>query len=443
MRRILGKLIIALVLIIGVPCGENIANEPIKIVIDQESLILKQPPILEGGSIFLPLKTIFEALDIKVGWDAKTQTVTGVKENTIIKLEVGKRQASINNKKVLMDVECKMINNNVMVPAGFVAENLDVDIEWDNYNQIITIKSGFASYKNSNFKDDYTEIIANEEGTLSVRGKTLSDNQYILLEIIDFSGREVFNGQGEIEEDGTFNQLYSVALDNGQYIINIFMNDKQYGTYTGIDTGIIIRKSKDKIVFGKSPVYRNNMEYLRKSNKVSSSDLNMHSFTEINKEILYKLATDITKGESTDYYKALAVASWVSENIYYDVDAAKSGQFRKTDAIGTLNEKRSVCQGYAALTTGLLRSIGIPTKLVFGYALGIETDINSWDQVGDVGPNHVWNEVFVDNRWIIVDTTWNSKNRYEEGEYIDNDKIYAYFDPTVEAFSNTHKITNR
>ena len=443
MRRILANLLVVLVLSIGIPFMEANAKELIKVTIDQEPLKLKQPALIEEGHLLLPLREIFDALGAKVEWDPNTQSIIGFKDDTIMKLEIGKRQASINNKKILMDIGCKIVDGNVMIPVRFVAEGFDLDIDWDNHNQMLIIKNSPSSYKNSNFKEDYIEILGNKDGEIVIRGKTLSSNRYILLEILDFKGREIFNGQGKIGEDGKFEQVYPVNFRNEQYIVNIFMNNDEYGTYTGIDTGIIIKKTKEKLTFNKSPVYRNNMEYLRKSNKVSSSDLNMNSFSEENKKILYNLAKDITEGESSEYKKVLAIANWVSSNIYYDMDAAKTGQLGKTDAIGTLNEKRSICQGYAALTTGLLRSIGIPTKLVFGYALGIDNEISNWNQVGKVGPNHVWNEVFVDNRWVIVDTTWNSKNRYEKGEYIEDDSIYSYFDPTIEAFSNTHKITNR
>ena len=56
-------------------------------------------------------------------------------------------------------------------------------------------------------------------------------------------------------------------------------------------------------------------------------------------------------------------------------------------------------------------------------------------------PNHAWNEAYVDGRWVIVDTTWDSFNRYENGERIKSEKnSRLYFDANPEAFSQNHKI---
>lgn len=465
MRRILKTILMIIAIIVATPGMRGVAKEPIKVVIDQRPVTLAQPPVLEEGRVFLPLRRVFEALGSEVDWDSKTQSVTGRKGNTVIKLEIGKRQATVNNEKVLMDVAGKIINGRTMVPIRFVAENLGVDVNWDDYKQMVIITTTHISttattvnldiittvsqddttiYKNTNFKDDYVKILVKRNNTFEIIGKTLSGNTYVLVEITDMMGKEIFNTQSKINVDGTFNQEYSLTLSDGQYIVNVFMNNKKYGTYKGTDTGLVITKVKDTLVFETSSIYEDNLQQLSTSNQVSSSDLNLHSFSEENKNRLFKLATSITKDQDTDYQKALAIAQWVSENIYYDVAVVESGKFGKIDAIGTLDEKRSVCQGYAALTSGLLRSIGIPTKQVFGHSL-VEINNNGahWDQVDHTRPNHVWNEVFADGRWVIVDTTWNSSNRYEKGEYITGNTKYAYFDPTVEAFSNTHKITNR
>ncbi|MBU5438687.1 transglutaminase domain-containing protein [Tissierella sp. MSJ-40] len=43
----------------------------------------------------------------------------------------------------------------------------------------------------------------------------------------------------------------------------------------------------------------------------------------------------------------------------------------------------------------MLRSQGIPTKLVKGY----KNDLKAY---------HAWNEVLLDNNWVIVDTTYDA-----------------------------------
>lgn len=50
----------------------------------------------------------------------------------------------------------------------------------------------------------------------------------------------------------------------------------------------------------------------------------------------------------------------------------------------------------------MLRSLGIPTKLIKGYK-------------NDLKEYHAWNEVLIDEKWILIDATYdvalNNKNK--------------------------------
>jgi len=100
----------------------------------------------------------------------------------------------------------------------------------------------------------------------------------------------------------------------------------------------------------------------------------------------------------------------------------------------------SVCQGYAELTNVLIRMAGIPCRVVSGYAIWV--DSQSWETVNHVGSNHAWNEAFVDGRWVIIDTTWDSGNKYENGKFNKKDSKHLYFDTTLKSFSLDHEIQN-
>jgi transglutaminase-like putative cysteine protease len=63
------------------------------------------------------------------------------------------------------------------------------------------------------------------------------------------------------------------------------------------------------------------------------------------------------------------------------------------DIVDTYTTNKGICYDYAALLAAMLRSIGIPAKLVKGYA--------------SYAPDtyHAWNEVFIEGEWITVDPT--------------------------------------
>ncbi len=158
-------------------------------------------------------------------------------------------------------------------------------------------------------------------------------------------------------------------------------------------------------------------------------------------------AQQITSGIDSAYERARAIHDWVATNIYYNVDAEQSdniviGNNLFIDAIGTLNKQTSVCQGYADLTVALLRASGIPSRTVIGYALtGADEEWDERKVSAAAGQNHAWVEAFLDERWVLMDPTWDSRSIYYKGSGIKADCVDTYFDATLDFFSYGHLQT--
>lgn len=108
-------------------------------------------------------------------------------------------------------------------------------------------------------------------------------------------------------------------------------------------------------------------------------------------------AKALTKGLIKDEDKVQAIYNYVTKNYKYDYDKAKtvtSGYFPNVDTIYT--SKIGICYDYSSLTAAMLRSVGVPTKLVKGYSTPTKKIY------------HAWNEVFVSGEWKVVDTTVDS-----------------------------------
>lgn len=206
---------------------------------------------------------------------------------------------------------------------------------------------------------------------------------------------------------------------------------------------IPVTVKEGKILFDLSPTYDGNYKKAIDSSRLDPEDyLSLAHIKEDERKVLINLAKEITKGLNSDYDKLIAIHNWVTNNIYYNYDAYYSGDYGMTDAYGTYENRRSVCQGFAELTLALGRAVGIPTRLVSGYALGVGSQ-NIWDKESlTSSSNHAWNEAFVDNRWIIIDTTWDTFNKFIDGEFIDGMKRLRYFDISLQYFSATHRIIN-
>lgn len=170
-----------------------------------------------------------------------------------------------------------------------------------------------------------------------------------------------------------------------------------------------------------------------------------------------KLSDKIVAGISGDYQKVYAIHDWVCSNIYYDFPAYTGGttyrfddgsvswqgnqvsisadefweysHMSKFDRLMTY--KRGLCASYADTFEDLVRAQGIPCITVTGIANGM----------GGPAP-HAWNEVYVNDKWINVDTTFDSNCRYmEEGKYFDGPVAHRYFDATDESFALDHKAS--
>lgn len=90
------------------------------------------------------------------------------------------------------------------------------------------------------------------------------------------------------------------------------------------------------------------------------------------------------------------IYDYIIKNIDYDyqkIDKLSSDYTPDIDTV--LNDGKGICYDYAVLFGAMLRSQGIPTKLVKGYRDGIDA-------------YHAWNEVYLDGSWKVIDTTYDA-----------------------------------
>lgn len=111
----------------------------IMVLLNGENVKFQVPPIQQNGSVLVPFRAIFEALGLKVDWDPKTQTITGSKPGTLIKLKVGSTTAEINGKQKKLTVAPSIIKGSTYVPLRFIGEAVDAKVNWQAKIQAVTI----------------------------------------------------------------------------------------------------------------------------------------------------------------------------------------------------------------------------------------------------------------------------------------------------------------
>ena len=158
-------------------------------------------------------------------------------------------------------------------------------------------------------------------------------------------------------------------------------------------------------------------------------------FLRPNQYVNYTAATEavakgleITAGLSEPLEKVAAVYDFVVTTLSYDYDKAatvKSGYLPVLDEV--LASGKGICFDYAALMTAMLRSQGIPSKLVVGYA---GTTYHAWISVWTEEHGWVDGAIFFDGHvWKRMDPTFaSSGNRSDEiMEYIEHGEYTAKY----------------
>lgn len=158
------------------------------------------------------------------------------------------------------------------------------------------------------------------------------------------------------------------------------------------------------------------------------------------------LARQIVENSDTQLDKIRAVHEWVAKNISYDYDSLIDDVHVMKDntALGAYAGRKCVCRGYTNLVVALLRSLHIPAVCVYCQSLNVskegrwDNNNNSYGQV-----NHVFPAAYTGNRWVLMDTTWDSRNIFENGHFLHNESCvypYKYFDVSLDFISQTHRL---
>ncbi|MFN3527595.1 MAG: transglutaminase domain-containing protein [Candidatus Altarchaeaceae archaeon] len=108
-------------------------------------------------------------------------------------------------------------------------------------------------------------------------------------------------------------------------------------------------------------------------------------------ENIKNFAINLTKNLSSDFEKVSKIATWIYNNIEYDL--SKADVFQNSSE--TFSSRKGVCTHFTNLFLSMCRSIGIPARGIAGEIFN-ETDYIS---------GHAWAEVFIDD-WYPVDPTF-------------------------------------
>ena len=213
-------------------------------------------------------------------------------------------------------------------------------------------------------KNTIVDVKNLDKGIISINYNKNTNNMKVL--ITKGNNKEHYNLKSGVN--------YPLQFGNGEYTISILkhVNGNQYKI---VATEKVNLKLKDE-----------KQLYLQSTEIVNwNEDM-----------LAIKKAKDLTKNAKNNQEKVKVIYDYVTKNIKYDdkkANTVETGYIPSIDE--TLKSQSGICYDYSVLTAAMLRSIDIPTKLVMGYK-------------NDIEKYHAWNEVYLDGKWINLDTTYDS-----------------------------------
>jgi len=242
-----------LILVILILSTTLVFADAITVTLNSKPLVFNDvnPQLIQNRTM-VPLRAIFEALGLTVGWDPATQTVTGTGQNKVIKLQVGNLNASVNDQPVLLEVSAVIIDGRTMVPARFIAESVGATVGWEPKirNVAITYYANEEEQLRSeiNFflnreKSLFAELAAERSRTDAFKNKAIVEidaliNKYASMTAKIETLKSTYKPM-DIQGDTYYGPLNANRLmhgfglylyDNGDYYLGDIVNGKYTGT---------------------------------------------------------------------------------------------------------------------------------------------------------------------------------------------------------------------
>lgn len=135
------KILVMLIATMLLSTGVLAENQEVKVMIDGVQLQTDSPARIVNSSTLVPLRAIFETLGSEVYWENSTKTVTGIKNNDKILLQIGNPKASLNGKEIILDSPPIIVSSRTLVPVRFIAESLGSNVDWDSKTRTVIIEN--------------------------------------------------------------------------------------------------------------------------------------------------------------------------------------------------------------------------------------------------------------------------------------------------------------
>lgn len=100
-----------------------------------------QQPVLQNGSVLLPVSELVNVLGGTASWDKDKGTVTIENGSTKITCIVGSNKAYVNGSAITLSTPASILSGRTMVPVRFLSEQLGLTVKWVDSTKTVLVTS--------------------------------------------------------------------------------------------------------------------------------------------------------------------------------------------------------------------------------------------------------------------------------------------------------------
>lgn len=211
----------------------------VTIVINEETVSLKNPILYKRGTLLLPMRAFYELIGADVIWNNKNETAKAIKSGNTVSLTINSITAKLNGKSKKMNVAPLLYKNSVYVPLRFVVESLDGKVIWykDEQKVAITIDTTPSDenlYLPEPLPDSNIEpyVLHINDMRIEMNEKIISNRNHVYIPV-DYFYDNLENADGKF----LGKDQYELSIDESRFIFTI-------GSKDVVVDGEIIKMSK-------------------------------------------------------------------------------------------------------------------------------------------------------------------------------------------------------
>ncbi len=116
-------------------------EQRIEVILDGERITFPTDPVLIDGSVFVPMRTLFENLGYRVEWFPKMQFISAEKQGKTLDMGIDLPYASLDNQQIIpLSLPPRLIDGSAYVPLRFVGEVSGMRVKWDAASKTVFIQ---------------------------------------------------------------------------------------------------------------------------------------------------------------------------------------------------------------------------------------------------------------------------------------------------------------